>query len=566
MKKIVLWIVAIVLIIGASIAAFMKMSTNDKESALKPIEDPIFLYVNIGQLASKGAFDKFITPENRSLISTVLSSQFDSAKEAEHLKNIITNLEAIGIDTHVPIYGYLADNLNDCVVVATVLDITQIDRSVALISYLLEQNGEDAISILNEDDMRMFEYNGVAVVYNSDRVALAIGDSDTIIDIAKDAINRPQMDMSVFGESDIALLVNTDRCVQLASEHVNNEILVLNEKYNAGEIGMERYSTQTEVLVERDELILSYATYFEPNSNILLSTTFDLGRMTLAYSSKGINFGEYAGIGKSANMEHLSNLSKDTYAVMGVGVDGTILAQFVRNVLNGDMLQSVGITPTNEINMFVSIACDALSTIDGGVTLAIEEIDGEIKPQYNHYWDEYYIEPAIKSVKAMLLADVTDTYIISNIAQFAGGFLRKVDSTHYTLRLMNYNFSMGQDDNLFHLGVNTTPQVATPSVLDTEWAKDIEGTMGYVAVNVDALMASKFMKSTNKYISTQIMEEYRELYHNATELVSYVYASVDSLESAEVVVVFDDKSVNALEQINALILPALVNEGLKSLF
>ena len=566
MKKITLWIVAIVLVVGASIFAFMVASTDEQEVTLEPIEDPVFLYVNIGQLAQKGGFEKFITPENRAFLSTVLSSQLDSAEEAEHLKSIITNLDVIGIDTQEPIYGYITDDLSGYVVVAKVLDVAQIDKSVALLSYILEQNGEGAINILTEDDMRMFECDGVAVVYNSQRVAVSLGDTDEIVDIAKEAISRPQVNLSVFGDSDMALLVNTDRCVQLASAQANDAISELNEKYNAGEIGMERYSTQAEALAERDELILSYATYFEPNSHIMLSTTFDLGRMTLAYSSKGINFGEYAGIGKSVNMEHLSNLSNDAYAVMSAGVDGTILAQFVRTMLNGDMLQSVGITPTNEINMLVSIACDALSTINGGVTLAIEEVDGEIKPRYNYYWDEYYIEPEIKSVKAMLLADVTDTYIISNIAQFAGGFLRKVDATHYTLRLMNYNFSMGQDDNLFYLGVNMAPQVVTPSALDTEWANDIDGAMGYVAVNVDALMASKFMKSTNKYITSQIMEEYRELYHNATEAVSYIYASVDSLESAEVVVVFDDKSVNALEQINALVLPILVKEGLKSLY
>ena len=566
MKKIILWIVAIALIIGASIAVFMKVSTNDKETSLKPIEDPIFLYVDIEQLASKGAFEKFITPENRSFISTVLSSQLDSAEEAEHLKNIITNLDTIGIDTHAPIYGYLADNFSDYVVVAKVSDINQIERSVALLSYIFEQNGDNAINVLSEDDMRMFEYDGVVVAYNRERIALASGSSDAVIDIAKDAINRPRMDMSVFSGSDIALLVNSDRCMQLASAQVNNAISELNERYNAGEIGMERYSAQTEALVERKELILSYATHFEPNSNILFSTTFDLGRMTLAYRSKGINFGEYTDIVKPANMEHLSNLCQDAYAVVGAGVNGAILAQFVRDVISGDVLQSVGITPTNEINMFISIACDALTTIDGGVTLAIEEVDGEIKPRYNYYWDEYYIEPAIKSVEAMLLADVTDTYIISNIAQFAGGFLRKVDTTHYTLRLMNYNFSMGQDNNMFHIGVNMTPQILTPSALDTEWAKEVEGAMSYVAINVDALMASKFMKSTNKYISTQIMEEYRELYNNATEMVSYIYASADSLESAEIVVAFDDKSINALEQINTLIMPMLVKEGLKSLF
>ena len=163
------------------------------------------------------------------------------------------------------------------------------------------------------------------------------------------------------------------------------------------------------------------------------------------------------------------------------------------------------------------------------------------------------------------MSDVTDTYIISNIAQFAGGFLRKVDATHYKLSLMGYNFSMGQDEGLFHLGVNATPGVQTPSALDTEWAKDVEGALGYVVVNVDALMDSKFMQSTNTYIKKQLLEEYRELYNSATEMISYVYASVDSLDSAEVVVVFDNKDVNALEQINALVLPQLMKECVKSL-
>jgi hypothetical protein len=249
-----------------------------------------------------------------------------------------------------------------------------------------------------------------------------------------------------------------------------------------------------------------------------------------------------------------------------MGIDGNILANFVRTILNGEMLQSVGITPTNEVNIFISIACDALSTINGGVTLALEEVDGQIKQQYNYYWDEYSVEPAIKNIEAMLMADVSDTYIISNIAQFAGGFLNKVDATHYTLRLLNYNFSMGQDENLFHLGVNMTPGVQSPSALEAEWSTDVEGAIGYMVVNVDALMSGGFIKSANDYISSQILKEYRSLYNDATEVVSYIYLSADSLESAEMVVVFDNKSVNALEQINSIVLPVLIREGIKSLF
>lgn len=566
MKKIAFWIIAAVLIVGASVAIFMFASSEDKVEELKPIEDPVFLYVNLAQLAQKGAFDKFITPENRALVATALSSQLESVEQAEHLKNIVNNIDAVGIDTQTPIYGYLNDELTNGVAVAKLTDATLLDRSVELLSYILEQSGEDAIEVLIDGDIRTFEYENIVAAYNKTTLAITLGEDNGDFNFAIEALNRPQVDMSIFGASDMAVLINTGKCVQLANEKINEAMLELNQRYSAGEIDEAVFNIQNNELTNQSELILSYASHLATNSNIVLSTTFDLGRMTLAYNSQGITFGEYAGICKETNMEHLSNLSKDSYAVMSMGIDGNILANFVRTILNGEMLQSVGITPTNEVNMFVSIACDALSTINGGVTLALEEVDGQIKQQYNYYWDEYSVEPAIKNIEAMLMADVSDTYIISNIAQFAGGFLNKVDATHYTLRLLNYNFSMGQDENLFHLGVNMTPGVKSPSALEAEWSKDVEGAIGYMVVNVDTLMSGGFMRSVNKYISNNILEEYRGLYDDATEAVSYIYLSADSLESAEMVVVFDNKSVNALEQINSIVLPVLIREGIKSLF
>lgn len=566
MKKIVLWIVAIVLVIGASVAAFMVASTNDEEVSLKPIEDPVFVYVNIEQLASKGAFEKFITAENRALIATVLSSQLGEDIDSEHFKSVITNLDAVGIDTHAPVYGYLSNTLTNFAVVANLSDRALLDRSIALLSSLLLQSDVEVCEV-ETGDIRILECGEMMLAYNDSRLACVLGqDGDSMLDVAKEAITRPGSDVSLFGATDLAVLVNADRLIQNGHAYVENEIAKLNDELAEGYVSEVKYNKKIDELNAANELINSYSVYFNPNAKITLSATFDLGRAILAYSSEGLNFGEYAGLCKPTNTAHLSSLGKNSYAVLSAGVDGAVLAQLVRTLLDEDTLQSVGIKPTNEVNMFVSIACDALSTIDGGVTLALEDIDGEIKQRYNYYWDEYSIEPSINSVKTMFMADVTDTYIISNIAQFAGGFLRKIDATHYTLRLMNYNFSMGQDDNLFHLGVNMSPQTMTPSALDSEWAKDVEGSVGYMVVNVDALMASRFMASTNKYITSHILEEYRELYSNATEAVSYIYTTVDSLESAEVVVVFDDQSVNALEQINALVLPILVRESINLLY
>ena len=566
MKKIILWIAAVALVVGTSVAMFMRSINEEKEEIVQPITDPAFLYINIEQLVAKGAFDKFITPENRSLIATLLSSQLSSVEQAEHLKNIITDLNTIGVDIHTPIYIYLNENLIDYTAVVQVTDATNLDRTITLLSYLLEQSGSEAIYVISEGDVRMFKYENLAIAYNASSLAIVCCGDVVDFNVAKEAICRPKMDMSMFDASDIALLVNCEKYIELASAEINSAITELTKQYNAGEITMEQYSAQGEMLAERDEMFLSYAPYFEPGSEVLLSATFDLGRMTIAYRSYNVNFSEETRFGKATNMEHLGNLSKDAFAVMSAGIDGKIMAQFIRTVLSGEMLMSAGINPTNEVNMFISITCDALSTIDGGITLALENVEGEIRSRYNSYWEEYNIEPSINSVKAMLMADVNDAYIISNIAQFAGGFLIKLDDMHYTLPLFNYNFSMGQDNNLFYLGVNMTPQSKTPSALDAEWAKDIDGAMSYAVVNVDALMASQFMKATNKYITTNMLKEYRELYCNTTEAISYIYAAADSIESGELVVVFDNKSVNALEQINSLLLPVLVKECVKSLY
>ena len=68
------------------------------------------------------------------------------------------------------------------------------------------------------------------------------------------------------------------------------------------------------------------------------------------------------------------------------------------------------------------------------------------------------------------------------------------------------------------------------------------------------------------HLSLNIPADTEALYRNAAEMVSYIYASADSLESAEVVVVFDNAEVNALEQINAIVLPTLMKECVKSLY
>lgn len=565
MKKILLWASALCVVAGLIIAILMLTSRGEKEETLAPIEDVVFVYVNLEQLAAKGAFDKFITPDNRRLVATALASQVEDGEFSTHLSAVVTDLNATGIDFSGKAYGYLSDDLDSFVVVAKVLDVAMVDTTVELLSYLLVDGGEDAIEVELNGDTRIFEWEDVMVMYNNSRIAFALSGDDAAMAIAEEAISRPKSDMSAFASDDIALQVNIARLISLATAQIDARMTELSDKLNRNEISDAHYTQQLDDISSTKELIDSYSSYFNTDAKITISSTFDLGRATLSYNAEGINYGEYATLLKPTNSAHLGALSHEAYAVMSIGVDGKVLSGLVRALLDSDLMATMGIRPTNEMNMIFSIVCDAISTIDGGVTVALNRIDGSVKYTYNRYWDEYSISPNIKSVEAMIMADVADTYIINNIAQFAGGFLNKVDSTHYTLRLMNYKFSMGQDEQLFHLGVNMTPTSNSPSALDCEWAKEVDGSCAYFVANIDAMMSGGFMGSVNKLVTQNIMEEYRSIYTEAMEAVSYVYASVDNLNSAEVVIVFDDKSINALEQINAIVLPVLVNEGVKAI-
>ena len=565
MKKILLWASALCVVAGLVVATLMLTSRGEKKDTLAPIEDVVFVYANLEQLAVKGTFDKFITPDSRRLVATSLSSQVENAELSAHLSAIVADFNATGVDFKGKAYGYLSDNLNSFVVVAKVLDVAKVDATVELLSYLLVDGGEEAIEVELNDDARSFEYEEVMVMYDDTRIAIVLSGDDRSMAIAEEAISRPKSDMSSFAADDITLQVNIARLISLVTAQVDARVAELSDKLNKNEISNAHYAQQLDDMNSVKELIDSYSPYFDAGAKITISSTFDLGRATLSYNAEGINYGEYATLLKSTNSAHLKALSDKTYAVMSIGVDGKVLSGLVRALLDSDLMANMGIRPTNEMNMIFSIVCDALSTIDGGVTVALNKIDGSVKYTYNRYWDEYSISPNIKSVEAMIMADVVDTYIINNIAQFAGGFLNKVDSTHYTLRLMNYKFSMGQDEQLFHLGVNMTPISKSPSALDCEWAKDVEGSCAYFVANIDAMMSGSFMGSVNKLVTQNILEEYRSIYTETMDAVSYVYASAKSLNSAEIVVVFDDKEVNALEQINAIVLPVLVKEGIKAI-
>ncbi len=563
MKKSIIWIIAAILIVGGAVAAFMMISKSDKEASQRAEALPLVAYVNLDQLAEKGAFDKFITADDRSLLASMLSSGVDGKKEAKQLKDIVKNLDAMGIDTQKPVCCYLAEDFTGMVFVANISDVERADSTISLISYILEEDGEDALDLRVKNDTRTIDGEDFAVAYNDNLFALAFGGYDENLGLAKRAVKQAQVDLSMFGASDIAVSVNVDKCFSFVRMQLDDQKMMLEEMYDNGDIDFDYYRDQIESLSETEAMLDEYSNSLEPNASILFSLTFDNGRMTLAYSCDGIDLGEYDNIVKPVNMDHLAYLSKDTCAVMSMGVNGPAWSEFIRDLLTSDMLRSLDIYLSSEERMIVSIVADAIETIDGGVTIALDDLDGELVEEYDYYWDEYTVEPSLKSVDALLMADVTDSYIIANISQFAGDYMVKENSRHYSLNWMDNDFMMGQDNGLFYVGANMTPVEKGSSALNAKWAKDIEGSVSYVVLNIDALMTTEFMKMMDTYLEGD--SDYL-VFREVIDMFSYAYVDAKDYNSSEIVVVFDDKKTNALEQINNLVMPVIIEEALGSLY
>ena len=161
------------------------------------------------------------------------------------------------------------------------------------------------------------------------------------------------------------------------------------------------------------------------------------------------------------------------------------------------------------------------------------------------------------------MADVTDTYIISNVGECASGFLKKAGDSIYTGQFGSYKVNLEQRDNLLFAGVNTPMELVEKPASKARWIKDIDGSIAYMVIDVDNVMESSFVESVSKVLVENM--EYPQIYTQLTQKLSYVYLTLCKDGSSDLVFVMDDASTNSLEQLNDVLLPVVVSEFIKSI-
>jgi hypothetical protein len=223
----------------------------------------------------------------------------------------------------------------------------------------------------------------------------------------------------------------------------------------------------------------------------IASLNFDAGRIRFTTEHQGVTFPD--GLLKEASNRHLTYFDKEVIAIANYCINGDLVSQILGDNISPDMGTMLGIG-RNEFGIGLQIALDALSTMNGDLTIALNSIDGEVSQRYSRYNQHSYEHLDINSLNALLITDVSDRYIIDNITRIGGDFFIRNSDGALTMSLNNkLKLYLGQQDNTLYAGINEYPILSSKPATEANWYYDIEGSVGYTVVNINALLNSNYI-------------------------------------------------------------------------
>ena len=539
MKRRNILIIAILAIAICVTATIFSLHKTTAEPARDKVDALCFYYLNLDQIAKKGAFDTHFSAEQRKLIASALKTEVEKPEMAQQLESIMTDINHSGIDFTKPIYCYMDSIESGYVCIAEVLSDNQIGESLKLLSALYDID----INLEEIDGIHYAKWlNNIAIGYTDDRFIAVVNSKNSDTTLAE-ALTKNLADLTIFGESDMASYINLNKALNAIETS-------LNEPTNAT-------TTQCQ------QLIADFRTRLTPEANILTTATFESGRATIDQRINGADLSGYNEFFHKGENNHLNYLSNNVIAVANLGINGTTLAKLFNEIINNEAVRRYA-NFGNEMAIYLAVANDVMESIKGDVTIALETLDGKIVEKVDYYWGGTQLAPSISNLKASAMVDVADSYIISNIPYFTMGLLRKVGDNHYNTKLGNYNFTLQQNESgLLFAGVNTKLEPATAPVTEKTWATELENSLGYIVVDFDNLTTSTFIESASKRL---LDSETYALYNTFAPILSYAYVAALESDHNQAVISFDNQQENALKQLSDLILPIVIDEINESLF
>ena len=548
-------VAALLLIVGGVFAAlYFNSASEEKKSENKAekvsdnttmnLEDNLLFYVNLGQLGDKSALDKVFTEANRSLMSNLLTGGINS----KYVESLLSNLDATGLDIDKPIYSYanIEENGVEVVIVAEVANVDAVDSFIEFVS---EASGL-YIDVEHNGKTRAFSIENIYFAYNEDRFVMTTSITDDyFIDgealVAK-ALKRSQPDLSAYAHYDIAVSLKLMPILDAVRAQMQATIDECYEYIDyLDEWEKEWYLEQIANIENYMNQMNAAAELMDKNSSITLGLAFEPGKIVLDMSIDGISY-EHAG--RKVSNDHLAYVDGNAIGVMNMGVDGEIASKLISEYITPDYAQMFGLS-RNEFSFYLGIIEDAVKSINGDVTVALNNFN-----------------PYSEKIDAMLAVSVDDDNIISNVAQFGSGFLKKRGDNCYGVNYAGNNISLGQEGDVFYATINENFELQSASANEAAWANEVSNGYGYFVVDINNLMKNSYI-SSSFHNELYYMDSFSaELINNFVKSCSYAYLSIETPTSVQFVLGFDDQKTNALEQLVRMVVPAAISELTNSIF
>lgn len=546
MKRVRVWaVVAVVitlLVCGICAVVYFGDKSDMGNEERAPLTDNIVLYVDIDKLVTKSAIRNVLTNAELNIIAGVIA--VDGVENTEYVLSMLENFDNIGLNSKQPIYGYLNMNCmngnaeQELTIVAEVSDITKLDRFA---NFALA-NFED-MEIIRDGDLRVAIGEEFVIGYNNRRLVVVNTSDGDALALLSEALSRPWADLSAYAKYDIACSVRLKPVVSLMYDIVQVQCEEEESRIEKCTISWERAwleeqlasSQKTLSILTKVDAQLAYG------ANMLMGVVFYNGRAVADVVVDGYN-AEFK-LDKKVSNGYLKSVDENAIVVANMGVNGNALSALISKLITPYYADVLGVS-RNQFNIYVSILCDAIKSINGDVTLAI-----------NNLYGNYY---GVTSMEALVAMDVADDYIISNISRYGAGLLGRDGENRYSLSLGGFRLALGQQVDTFYAAVNMDYKDSATPASEACWSSEVADSYGYVLVNMDSAMSNSVvtnMWSENLKAMDDAAIDYLDYFVKAS---SYMYITANTPSSAQIVVVFDDAERNALEQIVTPLVPVAV--------
>lgn len=552
MKKRGIITLCVIVVIAAVVVGLMCFNPFCSRRKVAPITDMMVLYINGGQLFEKAALERFITPENRRLIAASQLTNVENREVADYFALVASNLDETGLSLSKPAYVYINGDLNensDAVLVVEVHDAQKVDKLINMLSKFNEELEEEAIEVLTIGNKRTFKYENYFVGYDDSRIVVALSESGDGEALAAAALERPFSDLSVFGARDMGLYVDVDQIITLYETRLNN--MLVEYEYGASECEydyeIEWYEDNIASVKKSLARLGEVRLKLGEEASSVAGLTFESGRVVADVELMANEFS--SDMFYPLNNNHLQSVSQEAIAVLNVGLNGKMVADIAKEYITSDVATAFNMN-RNEFSFITQLACDALSSVNGDFTVALESIEGVYKR---------YRGVRISSVDVLAAADVKDRYIIDNVSQFGAGFLKKDGDDKYSANLSkDLALYVGQDEGVCYAGLNTTYEALENSALNATWAADVNNSLMYLLVDVENVMNSSYVQFYYNELINRTEPECSALTNALIEDSDYLYLNVKNFSSMEIAWVLNNKESNALAQIVEQVLPVVM--------